>query len=123
MARSRLATRITLVALTVAFIAVLIAGLVSLGLVRGAAQDQARSSLARQADLVATTLDRTQATGAARRNAVTTLLRRQQVQVDVVGPGQQTPGYLEPGDVAALEAGQDLSVLRTRAGGAELLVE
>ena len=37
--------------LTVAFIAVLIAGLVSLGLVRGAAQDQARSTLARQADL------------------------------------------------------------------------
>ena len=54
--RDRLATRVTLVSLTVAFIAVLIAGLVSLGLVRGAAQEQARSTLARQADLVATAL-------------------------------------------------------------------
>ena len=81
--RDRLATRVTLVSLTVAFIAVLIAGLVSLGLVRGAAQEQARSTLARQADLVATALDR----GTAREAALTTLLRRQQVTVDVVAAG------------------------------------
>ena len=117
--RDRLATRVTLVSVTVALIAVVIAGLVSLGLVRGAAEEQARSTLARQADLVATALDR----GTTRETALTTLLRRQQVSVDVVGPGQAVPGYLTPADVAALEAGQDVSGTRTRANGTELLVE
>jgi two-component system sensor histidine kinase BaeS len=118
--RDRLATRITLVSLTVALIAVAIAGLVSFGLVRGAAQDQARVSLARQADLLATTLDR----GAAQRPAaVTALLRRQQVAVDELGPGEQVPGYLTVADVAALEGGQVLSDVRTRANGTDVLVE
>src|SRR5262249_28456483 len=117
--RDRLATRVTLVSLTVAFVAVLIAGVVSLSLVRGAAQEQARSALARQADLVATAIDR----GSTRQVAVQTLLRRQQVSVDVVGAGQPVPGYLTPADVSALTSGQDLSGVRTRANGTEVLVE
>ena len=118
--RDRLATRITLVSLTVAFIAVAIAGLVSFGLVRGAAQDQARVSLARQADLLATTLDR----GAAQRPAaVTALLRRQQVTVDQLGPGEPVPAFLTSADVATLQSGQSLSVVRTRPNGTEVLVE
>ncbi len=118
--RDRLATRITLVSLTVAFVAVAIAGLVSYGLVRGAAQDQARVSLARQADLLATTLDR----GTAQRPAaVTALLRRQQVTVDLVGPGEPLPAYLTAADVGALESGQQLSDMRTRPNGTEVMVE
>jgi two-component system, OmpR family, sensor kinase len=117
--RDRLATRVTLVSLTVALIAVLIAGIVSLGLVRGAAEEQARSTLARQADLVATAYDR----GSTREAALTALLRRQQVSVDVVGPGQPAPGYLTAADVSALESGQSVSGTRTRANGTDVLVE
>ncbi len=119
--RDRLATRVTLVSLTVAFIAVLIAGVVSLGLVRGAAQEQARSALARQAQLVATALDKVG--GGTREVALTTLLRRQQITVDVVGTFLGKPAYLTPEDVATLAAGGSVSGVRTRPDGTEVLVE
>jgi len=51
--RPTLASRIALVTTTVAAVAVLIAGLVSYGLVRGAAEDEAQQALARQADVIA----------------------------------------------------------------------
>jgi two-component system, OmpR family, sensor kinase len=119
-ARDRLATRITLVSVAVAFVAVLIAGVVSFGLVRGAAQDQARATLGRQADLVAATMERA---GVQRRTAITVLLRRQQVVVDLVGPGLAVPGYLTRADVTALGAGGEISDVRQRPNGTEVLVE
>jgi two-component system sensor histidine kinase BaeS len=119
-ARDRLAARVTLVSLAVAFVAVLITGVVSFGLVRGAAQDQARATLGRQADLVAATLDRP---AVARRAAITALLGRQQVAVDLVGPGLAVPGYLTQADVGALEGGQEISDVRVRPNGTEVLVE
>ena len=118
--RDRLATRITLVSVAVAFVAVLIAGVVSFGLVRGAAQDQARATLGRQADLVAATMERA---GVQRRTAITVLLRRQQVVVDLVGPGLAVPGYLTRADVTALAAGGEISDVRQRPNGTEVLVE
>ena len=119
-ARDRLSTRITLVSLAVAFVAVLITGLVSFGLVRGAALDQARQTLSKEADLLATALDR----GAvARPAAVATLLRRQQISVDIVGPGLPVPGFLTANDVASIQAGTPLSDTRTRANGVDVLVE
>jgi len=51
--RPTLASRIALVTTAVAAVAVLIAGLVSYGLVRGAADDEAQQALARQADVIA----------------------------------------------------------------------
>lgn len=55
MTRPALASRIALVTTAVAAVAVIIAGLVSYGLVRGAADDEAQRALARQADVIAGT--------------------------------------------------------------------
>jgi two-component system, OmpR family, sensor kinase len=119
--RSGLATRVTLVTVAAAFVAVLIAGLVSLGLIRGAAVDQAQSALGKQADLLAATYDRT---AAPRPAAVAALLRRQDIRVQVVAPGARASSpYVTAAQVAQLDAGETVSARYTGVRGGRYLVE
>ncbi len=79
-----------LVTTAVALVAVVITGVVSLGLVRDATEEQARRTLGDQADLVAATLDRREALieRAARRvpPQLRTLLSAQEIGLEVVTP-------------------------------------
>jgi two-component system, OmpR family, sensor kinase len=119
--RPPLAARIALAMGLVALVAVLLTGLVAVPLVGRAAEEQARRQLAASADLVATTVDRRETlgrqAGLARLRA---LLRRQQVELRLVGP--RTVSVLEPADEQALLAGQELSGVR-RIGGRRHFVE
>jgi len=111
--RTRLATRVTLATVAVALVATVITGVVSLGLLRGVATNQARATLAKQADVAAATLDQVPSARPAR---LRLLLRQQGIAADIVGPGQPRPAYLTPGDLATLEAGGSLSQVRQRLG-------
>jgi two-component system, OmpR family, sensor kinase len=112
--RTRLATRVTLVTIAVALLAVVITGAVSLSLIRGAAESQVRDTLAKQADVAQATLDQQPTIRPARLRLA---LRRQKIAVDVVGPGLPRPAYVTPADLAVLAAGQSVSDVRTRVGG------
>jgi len=111
--RTGLATRVTLVTIAVAVVAILITGVVSLGLLRGAAQDQARQTLARQADIAQASLEQFPSDKPAR---LRLLLRRQGIVADVVGPGLVKPPYLTAADLATLESGGQVSDVRQRVG-------
>jgi two-component system OmpR family sensor kinase len=120
--RPGLARRVALVTTTVATVAVLITGLVSVGLVRGAAETQARRTLDTQAGLVAQVLDtaRQGRLPRVRLNSLVTLLRRQQITVLRVGPdgvlsgplGAPTARTLPAPDLAALAAGRPVDAVR-----------
>ena len=112
--RTRLATRVTLLTIAVALLAVIITGVVSLSLIRGVAETQARDSLAKQADVAQATLDQQVAQRPAR---LRVLLRQQKVSVDVVGPGLSAPAFVTPADLAALAAGQSISEVRDGTSG------
>lgn len=112
-ARTRLATRVTLVTITVAVLAVVITGAVSLSLIRGVAETQAQTTLARQADVAQATLDQA---AAARPARLRLLLRQEGISVDVVGPGLAVPPVVTQADLAALAAGRDVSDVRSRLG-------
>jgi two-component system OmpR family sensor kinase len=111
--RTGLATRVTLVTIAVAVVAILITGVVSLGLLRGAAEEQARQTLARQADIAQATLEQFPSDRPAR---LRQLLRQQGIVADVVGPGLAKPAYLTAADLATLERGGEVSDVRPRLG-------
>lgn len=123
--RPGLARQVALLTSGVAAVAVLLAALVSVGLVRGAAQAEARRTLARQADGYAALLDRPvrRATAAPRLAA---LLRGQGlglVTVTVDGRPLGGAARLVPaGDVSAVAAGRRVSDVVT-AGGHRRYVE
>lgn len=111
--RTGIATLIAAVAVAVAVVAVLITGLFAAGSVRSAARQQAQDTLARQADLVSATLDKTPGTRPAK---LLQLLRGQQISIELVPGARANPTLLTPADLAALSSGQSLSVVRDRAG-------
>src|SRR5215510_10496597 len=83
--RVTLGTQVALLVTGVTALTVLLAGLVLLGLVKGAAESQARETLAGQADLAATaTAERTQPVQLAR------ALRRQGIDVALVPSARAT---------------------------------
>ena len=133
MSRPTLASRIALVTTAVAAVAVLIAGLVSYGLVRGAADDEAQRALARQADIIAGTAEGGTA-GAAQPGAqdptaagraqprLGALLRRQGIAVARVSRAGQITG--DPlARQAAQPPSQDRSQRRQIAGETVLVEE
>jgi two-component system OmpR family sensor kinase len=122
--RTGLSRQLVLLTTVVAATAVLLAALVSLGLIRGAASAQAQRTLARQADGYATVLDRPARRVQAVRLA--TLLRRQGLGLvtvtadgSAVGPDRD----LLPTDLAgAVAGGQEVSTV-VRTGGNRRYVE
>ena len=111
--RAGIGTLIAALAVGVAFVAVLITGVFAAGSVRSAAQQQAEVTLARQADLVAATLDKTPGTRPARLMA---LLRGQQIQIALVpGTGASLP-FLTAAVLSDLGAGRAGSVVLDRSG-------
>lgn len=117
--RSSLATRIGLVTVGAAALAVLVAGALALGLVRSAAESQARRTLGRFAALAAAP---TAGRGTARTGEAA--LRRLQVQfVPVRADGVQLRGPHLPADIlAAVRAGTVVDQTR-RVGTKTFLVE
>jgi two-component system sensor histidine kinase BaeS len=104
----------------VALVAVLISGVIALPLIGQSAEGQARRQLAASADLVAATADRpneaNRTTGLTR---LRQLLAKQQIDLLILRP--KVAATLDAADVAAVEAGQDVSGTRTVAGRRSLL--
>jgi two-component system, OmpR family, sensor kinase len=80
--RSGLAARLVLLTTAVAGVAVLVAGLVSIGLLRGASDNEARRQLGRQADVFSVVVDNVRQPGQAARLIV--ILRREQIELEPV---------------------------------------
>jgi len=115
--RTTLAAQFALVAALVAVIAVVVTGLVSYPLVANASEAQARKQLAAQADLVSDALTRAESgqapSGITRLRA---LLAAEGISVQVVRRrGAQPP--VTAADVAATQAGQNVSDVRTTPSG------
>ena len=114
-----LASRAALVTGAVAAVAVLIAGIIALPLIRDAAQAQAQSALASQADLVRDVairpndfdLDNDHGNGNSDRAllGVVSYLRAQGVSVEPIIPGTTLPSYMSPEQVAAIVHGHPVS--------------
>jgi two-component system sensor histidine kinase BaeS len=81
--RSSLATRLIIVTTAVAGVAVLVAGLVSIGLLRGVSDSEARKQLGRQADVFSVLFDNVRRPAQTQR--LITILRREQIQLEAVG--------------------------------------
>jgi two-component system sensor histidine kinase BaeS len=81
--RSGLATRLVILTTAVAGVAVLVAGLVSIGLLRGASDSEARKQLGRQADVFSVLFDNVRRPAQTAR--LITILRREQIQLEAVG--------------------------------------
>lgn len=122
--RRTLGRQLALLTTAVAALAVLLAAVVSIGLVRGAAAHQARRTLVRQADGYAALLDRPARRAQAVRLAA--LSRRQGLELVTVTAAGQAIGpdrSLLPASLAAqVAAGQDVST-SVREKGARRLVE
>jgi len=130
--RGTFAGRTALLTTAVAAVVVVIAVLVGYGLVRSAAESEARRALARQADVVAGTS--VPGPGAGGRlgpygQRLVPLLRRQGIEVVRVGP-QGRPAGLDPvaRDAVApysqdLAAGRRVSAVETTPGGETVLLE
>ncbi|GHF48271.1 signal transduction histidine kinase [Amycolatopsis bartoniae] len=121
--RRSLAFRITALCLAVAGVAVLVAGLVAAGLVRRAGQDVLRTSLAAQADVVASQVDEAGLGSRLGLPKVADVLRGQGISIVVVRPRGVLPGNDAAAARAAMEAGlsgitagQVISASRTVAG-------
>ncbi len=98
--RDTLAGRLVLLGVLTALLTVLAVGLVSLGLVRSAAQSQAQSTLARQADVVARLTGALPFEGESDLLAAADALERQGVRAYLIGPGGD-PGAAVPADLLA----------------------
>jgi len=120
--RPTLASRIALVTTAVATVAVLIAGLVSYGLVRGAADDEAQHTLARQADIIAGTVQPESARTARAQPRLGTLLRRQGIAIARISRSGNVTGDPLARQAAAGLPPADRS-LRKAIGGETVLVE
>lgn len=120
MARS-LASRAGLLTGAVAAVAVIVAGLVSLPLISGAAEAQVQANLSSQADLVAHVAikphdfdgDRDQGdptdSFARAVNGVVAYIRAQGIEVQAVVPGQFEPTQLTPAQIQAVASGKAVS--------------
>jgi two-component system OmpR family sensor kinase len=121
-----LAARLALAMTAVAAVAVLLAGLISLQLVRGAAEAQSLSALRRQAEVVTTLIEK-QAGPASplQRSRFLRLIRLQRVTVGTVSragsPDGPATAALRPGDLAGLRAGRVVSGVRSSGGRRVLL--
>lgn len=117
-----LTSRMALLTGATASVAVLIAGAVSLPLVRGAAEAQAQTTLAKQADLVRDIATKPndfdmdhdnegdQPGGSQRAlMGIVGYLRNQGVSVEAVIPGTSEPKYMSPQAIADLANGKDVS--------------
>ena len=122
--RSGLASRLAIATTAVAALAVLVSGLVSLGLLRGASETEARQQLGRQADGYVLIVDR--AVRGARFQQLKNVLARQQTQLEAINAGGQACGpnaiQLPAGLSGALVNGQPVSGV-ARVGGARRLIE
>ncbi|HEV8526652.1 MAG TPA: HAMP domain-containing sensor histidine kinase, partial [Actinomycetes bacterium] len=108
--RVTLGTQVALLVTGVTALTVLLVGLVLLGLVKGAAESQARDTLAGQANLAATaTAERTQPLQLAR------ALRRQGIDVALV-PSASAAEALRPAEIEAVAGGRDVSAARDIGG-------
>jgi two-component system OmpR family sensor kinase len=125
--RLGLAARAALAMTAVAAVAVLLAGLVSLQLVRGAAEAQSLSALKRQAEVVSSLTDRSAGAGPGpqQRARFLRLIRLQRVSVGMVTPAGKATGptaaALRPADLTALQADRAVSGVRRAAGRRVLL--
>jgi two-component system OmpR family sensor kinase len=122
--RRPLGRQLAMLTTAVAALAVLLAAVVSIGLVRGAAADQARRTLARQADGYAALLDRPARRAQAVRLA--TLLRRQGLDLVTVTEAGTPVGpdrALLPTDLATRISGGTAVSTVLREGGARRFVE
>lgn len=122
--RSGLATQVAIVTTGVAVVAVLLAGLVSISLVRGAAERQARDALGREADGIVALANHV----GVLRALPSALVATGDTRIVRIRP---TGGVLAPGDTAAIVtnsdisqvlAGQSVSTVR-RVGGRRWFVE
>ncbi|HEX5495837.1 MAG TPA: HAMP domain-containing sensor histidine kinase [Mycobacteriales bacterium] len=120
-----LATGILVVTIAVAVVTVLVAGVVSFGLVRSAAEQDARRSLATLADGGAAAVER----GNRPLTGLLRLLARQRVDVGLVSPDGTVRGRdqlvqdaLGPDEVRSILAGHDVSAAR-RVDGQRVLIE
>ncbi|VVJ20910.1 Uncharacterised protein [Amycolatopsis camponoti] len=121
--RGTLAGRITLVCLAVAGVAVIVAGLVAARLIRTTADNVLQSSLAAQADVVASQLDETGIGNRLGVGKVADVVRGQGISVVV-----RRAGGPAAGDAVAVQAAGKLGLGadhsgRVTAGGAQYLVE
>ncbi|MDX6286806.1 MAG: two-component system, OmpR family, sensor kinase [Frankiales bacterium] len=124
--RPSLSSRVTLVTIAVAVLAVLVAGLVSIGLVRTAAEDQARGQLGREADVVAGLSD----DGGLRlkRPALARALQLDDISIVRINPGGRVApvggdGVISADDVRRLLAGQPISAVRRNGSAQRVFVE
>jgi two-component system sensor histidine kinase BaeS len=118
--------RLVLVTTAVAAVAVLVAGLVSIRLVTSAAEDQARSTLGRQADIAAGLADQNGI--AQQRPALARALRIDQISLVRVTPrGRLVPvggdGVVTDADAQTLLAGREVSDVRHDASHHKVFVE
>ncbi|WP_054565565.1 HAMP domain-containing sensor histidine kinase [Frankia sp. R43] len=125
-----LAARIALATTAVAVLAVALTGTIFAGLVGGAADDEARRALGRQADVVATLFARPNATADLRAGVARTIAAQRVTFVRVTADGRpitrQGPGagrgLALPTDVLTrIGAGQDVGAART-VGGRRVIV-
>src|SRR3954471_1888599 len=124
--RTSLTVRLVLVTTTVAAVAVLVAGLVSVRLATTAAQNQARSTLGRQADIAAGLTD--QAGIAQQRPALARAFRIDRISLVRVTPrGRLVPvdgdGVVTDADAQRLLGGGSVSDVRRDATGKRVFVE
>jgi two-component system OmpR family sensor kinase len=122
--RSGLASRLAIATTAVAALAVLVVGLVSIGLLRGATETEARQQLGRQADGYVLIVDRA-VRGARFRQLQNILARQQTVLVAINTSGQSCgAGAIQlPTDVAGkLVNGQSVSSV-ARIAGARRIIE
>jgi len=111
--RASLASRITALCLAVAGVAVLVAGLVSAGLVRSAAEDVLHRSLVAQADVVAGQAEETGLGSRLGLGRVAQVLRGQGISIVVRGPR----GRLSGDDERAVRAAAAAGLREIAAGG------
>jgi two-component system, OmpR family, sensor kinase len=123
--RSGLASRLAIATTAVAALAVLVSGLVSLGLLRGASETEARQQLGRQADGYVLIVDKAVRT-AVRFRQLSNILAQQGIVLEAVGSNGEAcgPGALQlPTDVAdQLVSGQSVSEV-ARVDGARRFIE
>ncbi|HEX4428465.1 MAG TPA: HAMP domain-containing sensor histidine kinase [Frankiaceae bacterium] len=122
--RTGLASRLAIATTAVAALAVLVSGLVSLGLLRGASQTEARQQLSRQADGYVLIVDR--AVRGARFQQLKNVLAQQQTVLEAINASGQACGANAiqlPTDVAGkIVSGRSVSAV-ARAGGARRIIE
>lgn len=116
--RPGLASRAALAMTAVAAVAVLLAGLVSTQLARGAAEAQSLSALDRQAEVVLSLADRQDLPAGALRPSFRRLLRLQSIEIGTVskaGVPSAAATTLLPADLDALRNGRPVSGIRRAA--------